>query len=268
MASFTFGQTVRRLSTTTSCLGRKINIQKPAMPWIERRILNAVTVPLLPHETRTPPQICLEEQRKKENEKKSELQEAYEAFRTKDCLKMLSENQMVAICHVLPMTSRDFFNVRIKIHTAGMKLKFANNRWIRNAIQNSRFENLEPFFTSDNIYILCEETRLTDLMAVLKKTPEIQLLGGLVENRIMSKAAMQDAAKLPSLDIMRGELLTILSASASKTSRLLGRHQTELSSNLGQLVKQGRSGDADHEKAKDPDIVQNESNSVDGEGES
>ena len=49
---------------------------------------------------------------------------------------------------------------------------------------------------------------------------------------------MQDAAKLPPLDIMRGELLTILSASANKTSRLLGRHQADLSVNLAQLVKQ------------------------------
>lgn len=55
----------------------------------------------------------------------------------------------------------------------------------------------------------------------------------------MSREDILNAVKLPPLNIMRGQLLTILSASASKTSRLLNRHQQELSINLGQLVKQG-----------------------------
>ena len=66
----------------------------------------------------------------------------------------------------------------------------------------------------------------------------LSVLGGLVEDRILSRAKMQEAAKLPSLDVMRGELLTILSTSACKTSSLLGKHQTELSSILTQLVKE------------------------------
>ncbi|GFS21790.1 39S ribosomal protein L10, mitochondrial [Elysia marginata] len=208
-------------------MGVKTNIQKPRMPWIERRILNAVTVPLLPPDLRPLPQKCQEEKQAKENACRSELQEAYEAFRTKDTWHMLSQNKMVAICHILPMTSRDFFNVRVKVHNAGMKLKFANNKWARSV------------------------TVMFIMHAQSKRA------GGLVEDRILSRAGMQDAAKLPPLDIMRGELLTILSASAGKTSRLLGRHQTELSANLAQLVKQQSEGYGDVDSAgQDKDAPQ------------
>lgn len=62
--------------------------------------------------------------------------------------------------------------------------------------------------------------------------------GGVVDNRIMSREAIMNAAKLPSLDILRGELVTILNSSAGKTSRLLNRHQQDLSQNLEMLVKQ------------------------------
>lgn len=237
----TIVQTVRMFSTCQRSMS-KVNIQKPRMPWIERRILNAVTVPLYPPDLRPLPQKCQEEHEKKQIKRKSELQEAYEAFRIKDTFQMLSSNKMVAICHILPMPPRDFFNVRIKVHNAGMKLKFSNNRWSKAAVKNTRLQNLEPYFTSDNVFLFCDEVNMVELMLLLKKIPGLQLLGGLVEDRILSRGDIQEAAKLPPLDIMRGELLTILSASASKTSRLLGRHQTELSLNLEQLVKQQTSG--------------------------
>ncbi|RUS87717.1 hypothetical protein EGW08_004558 [Elysia chlorotica] len=243
MANKCIWNTVRLFSTTQRSMGRKVNIQKPRMPWIERRILNAVTEPLLPPDRRPLPEKCLEAHTIKENARKSELEKAYEDFRIKETFNELSEHKMVAICHILPMTPRDFFNVRINVHNAGMKLKFANNRLAKAAVQNSRLRNLEPYLTSDNVFILCEETRLEQLMLALKKIPELQLLGGLVEDRILSRAGMMDAAKLPPLDIMRGELLTILSTSARKTSSLLNRHQTELSANLSQLVKQEGVGD-------------------------
>ncbi|KAK3744904.1 hypothetical protein RRG08_058084 [Elysia crispata] len=231
-------QTLRMFSTTHQSMGTKINIQKPRMPWIERRILNSVTEPLVPPDLRSLPQKCLEKHLIKQNAYKSELQEAYEAFSTKDTFEKLFEHKIVAICHILPMTSRDFFQVRVKMHNAGMKLKFVNNILAKAAIQKSKLQNLELYLTSHNVFILCEETKLAQLMLALKKTPELQLLGGLVEDRILSRAKMQEAAKLPSLDVMRGELLTILSTSACKTSSLLGKHQTELSSILTQLVKE------------------------------
>ena len=66
-------QTLRLFSTTSRSMGTKINIQKPRMPWIERRILNAVTKPLFPPDRRPLPQKCLDEQKAKDIARRSEV---------------------------------------------------------------------------------------------------------------------------------------------------------------------------------------------------
>jgi len=225
--------------STCNILCRKINIQKSNVPGTERRILNAVTVPILPPDTRPLPQQCYDETKLKKQAVTTELTKAYLAFRLQQAIKLFNENSMVAICHIVPMTSRDSFNVRAKIVTAGMQIIFARNDLAKQAIQNTRLQNLEPLLVSSNAYIASEKNMLPELVSILRKTPELVLLGGLVENRIMSRDDILKVVKLPPLDIMRGELLAILSASASKTSRLLGKHQQELSVNLDQLIKQG-----------------------------
>lgn len=248
MAS-TRGLIVRQFSTSSRLL-KKPNITKPRVPWTERRILNAVTIPLFPPDPRPLPQKCYDELKAKADSRKSELTEAYEAFRLRQTVKMFNENKMVAICHILPMTPRDAFNVKTKIVTAGMNFMFSNNKWSKAAVQNSRLQNLEPYFTSDNVYIVSQDNKVKELIAILRKTPELQLLGGLVEDRILSRDMWMNIAKLPSLDILRGELVTILSASAAKTSRLLGKHQQDLSINLDQLVRQGSATTESDENSK------------------
>ena len=53
---------------------------------------------------------------------------------------------------------------------------------------------------------------------------------------------MLRCSKLPSLELMRGELVTILGSSASRTRSLLGNHQQMLAANLDQYVKQSQEG--------------------------
>ena len=65
-----------------------------------------------------------------------------------------------------------------------------------------------------------------------------------MDNAILSKEGLVRASKLPGLEMMRGELVTILGASASRTRTLLGSHQQALAANLDQYVKQGQEADA------------------------
>ncbi|CAG5128483.1 unnamed protein product [Candidula unifasciata] len=232
----------RYFSTSYVLCGRKPNIQRPRIPGTERRILDAVTVPVLPPDTRPLPQQCFDALELKRQANTSELGAAYLAFRLQQAIKMFNENTMVVICHNIPLIPRDAFRVKAKIVTAGMKIMFARNDIAQKAIAGTRLRNLEPFLVSDNVYIVSDKNLIPELVALLKKTPELQLLGGLVEDHILSRDDILNLAKLPPLDIMRGELLSILSASASTTSRHLSAHQEELSNNLDQLVKQ--SGDS------------------------
>ena len=62
-------------------------------------------------------------------------------------------------------------------------------------------------------------------------------LAGIVDDRMLSREHFIQAAKLPPIDTLRGELLTILDSSASNTTQLLTHHQQILSMSLEQFIK-------------------------------
>ena len=57
------------------------------------------------------------------------------------------------------------------------------------------------------------------------------------EGRILDRAGLLKLQNLPSIDVLRGELCSILQMSAQKTLRLLQSNQQNLSANLTQYVK-------------------------------
>jgi len=230
-------QVCRSISTTAHRHRRVFWTTRPLPRGTERRILNAVTVPVFKE---TPPFP----KKQKKNEI-SEVQEAYNAFKLREAQELLTQNQMVAVCHRLPTTNRDFLQLRAKIFLAGLQLRFIRNDLAIKATENTKLQNLKPYFNSSNAYIISEVPKIPELIKVLKKCPELQLLGGLVEDRIMSRDELLAAAKLPPLDVVRGQLVSLLASHASTTSRLLGHHQGALSASLTQLVKQGSEGGED-----------------------
>ena len=54
---------------------------------------------------------------------------------------------------------------------------------------------------------------------------------------MLSREEFLQTAKLPPINTLQGELLTILDSSASNTSQLLTHHQQMLSMNLEQFIK-------------------------------
>ncbi len=55
--------------------------------------------------------------------------------------------------------------------------------------------------------------------------------------RFLSKKQLQNLAAMPHIDVLRGELCSILQSPARKTVSLLGSNQQALSMNLEQYVK-------------------------------
>ncbi|XP_055869577.1 39S ribosomal protein L10, mitochondrial-like [Biomphalaria glabrata] len=232
-------KSVCRYFSTSSRLLKKPNIQKPRVPWTERRILNAVSTPILPPDERPLPIRCCDEMNAKIAARETELSQAYKAFRKKQIVKMFTENKMVAICHIVPMIPRDAFSVRAKIMAAQINLCFANKKFVREYLEESKYRNLEPYIASDTVYVVSPDNKVAQLLAVLRKTPELQLLGGLVEDTIMSKEMMINFSKMPPIEVLQGELLTILTSSIATTSHLLSTQQEQLSYNLSQLTQRG-----------------------------
>ncbi|KAK6961020.1 YmL10, partial [Biomphalaria glabrata] len=77
---------------------------------------------------------------------------------------------------------------------------------------------------------------------------------GLVEDTIMSKEMMINFSKMPPIEVLQGELLTILTSSIATTSRLLSTQQEQLSYNLSQLSQRGEEASVETNNDEPKDI--------------
>lgn len=62
-------------------------------------------------------------------------------------------------------------------------------------------------------------------------TPELTVMGGLIEGRVFKAPAVQDVASLPALDTLRAQLIGLISSPASQITGILGQ------ASGGQLVR-------------------------------
>ena len=80
---------------------------------------------------------------------------------------------------------------------------------------------------------------------------DIYVLAGFVDDRMLSREHFIQAAKLPPIDTLRGELLTIIDSSASNTSQLLTHHQQMFSMSLEQFIKDQNETSTQSEQPKE-----------------
>ncbi|XP_076458846.1 large ribosomal subunit protein uL10m-like isoform X2 [Babylonia areolata] len=219
----------------------KVNIQHPKPRHDARRLFEAITRPIIPPEPIPHTEVCA--RRKAKILESLHEVNPYEEFLLKQCTKMLEENRMVAVCQALPMSAEQRKAAGNKLLKKGLKLCFFSNPLMRQSIDDSVLVNLSPLLISHNLFVVSKEPLIQDLVAILRKIPELILLGGRVDGYLLSREAMLKCAKLPSLDVLRGELVTILGSSASRTHSVLGQHQQTLARNLDQYIKQSQGGE-------------------------
>ncbi|KAI0212946.1 39S ribosomal protein L10, mitochondrial [Lamellibrachia satsuma] len=214
----------------------KINVKRPATH-LERNILAAITKPIYldkPDEAFI--NRCSVVQRESRGVA-AEQENLYEKFLVRECKKVFAENSMVIVAQPLATSGRKQRLINIKFVKKNLTLmRFANSIMLQ-AIEDTKWANLKPLFCARSVFIVSDEPRVADLMAVLKKTPEFVILGGVVDNMILNRAGLARYAALPSLDLVRGELCSVLNGVVNKTRRLLTSHQQQLAVNLDQYVK-------------------------------
>nr|XP_056720609.1 39S ribosomal protein L10, mitochondrial [Euleptes europaea] len=148
------------------------------------------------------------------------------------------ENNMIAICQYNYAPGYDIILMRHRLRKYNIHAKFFPSEVVRTFLMESKYKNLLPLFVGRNVLLVSPETRAQEMLRVLKRIPQINLLGACVDNTIMSKEGFTNYAKLPSVEATQGEVVGALSLLPSQTSALLQRGPVHLISLLDQYVKQ------------------------------
>jgi large subunit ribosomal protein L10 len=142
-------------------------------------------------------------------------------------------NESVLVTHYQGLTMPQLDELRAKMREHGIIFKITKNRITKLALEKTKCKELSNLFTGATAVAFSNDAIISAriLSKFAKDNENLKLLGGIMGEELLDKAAVQNVANLPTLDEARAKIVGILATPASKfVSILLAR--SEKMSNL------------------------------------
>ncbi len=135
---------------------------------------------------------------------------------------VFSNTGVVVVAHYSGLTVADMTDLRVKIKQEGGQVKVAKNRLAKLALQGKDQEGISDLFSGPTLIAYSDDPVSAPKIAVefAKKNEKLVILGGAMGAEIMDVNAIKTLASLPSLDELRGKMVGLLQAPATKIARV------------------------------------------------
>jgi large subunit ribosomal protein L10 len=133
-----------------------------------------------------------------------------------------NEVGVVVVTRNLGMSVAQSTALRGKIRDAGATYKVAKNRLAQLAIQDTDYAGIDSMFTGPTA-IATSVDPVAAAKAVVdfaKTTDKIEIVGGAMGTHVLNADGIKALASMPSLDEMRGTLIGLIQAPATKIAQL------------------------------------------------
>ncbi|XP_023618369.1 39S ribosomal protein L10, mitochondrial isoform X4 [Myotis lucifugus] len=183
---------------------------------------------------------------------------------------VFQNNRMIAVCQNVPLGAEDKLfmqhrlrkhNILVKAfpnqlmwpvtqvgssssHSSPMNPSFLRFQILKPFLEDSKYRNLLPLFVGHNLLLVSKEPKVKEMVRILKGVPFLPLLGGCIDDTILSRQGFINYSKLPSLDLVQGELVGGLTLLTAQTHALLQHQPLHLTALLDQYVRQQHQGDS------------------------
>ncbi len=134
---------------------------------------------------------------------------------------MFNDSQFVAVLHFNDLKSQDWNDIRLKLDKHDISMKVIPTKVTRKALNDTKFSNLCSLLHGTTSLAFSEKPCINDLLKVIKNESKLYLLGGVVDNELMTVKTIQDYAKMPTKDTVHSQLVTILNSQQMRLARLL-----------------------------------------------
>jgi len=129
----------------------------------------------------------------------------------------------VVVTHYSGLTVSELEDLRGQMREAGASFKVTKNRLTRLALQNTKFEGLTDLFTGPTAVAVSDDPVAAAKVVVnyAKKNEKLIVVGGAMGEQKLDVDGVKALATLPSLDELRGKLVGLLNAPATKIAGVL-----------------------------------------------
>lgn len=155
--------------------------------------------------------------------KESKVDKTEKAEVVSDLNKVFADAGSVVVAHYSGMTVAEMGELRARMRAAGASFRVAKNRLAVRALQGTAVEAISHLFKGPTGIAVSSDPVAASKVAVAyaKDNNKLVILGGSVGATALDANGVKALAELPSLDQLRGKILGLLQAPATKIAGVL-----------------------------------------------
>jgi len=146
----------------------------------------------------------------------------------------------IVIVHCIGLTVEESTSLRTKMRNENCNFKVTKNRIARIALKDTKYQHMDSMFKGPTAIGSSSDPVMAAKILVdyAKENEKLVIIGGGLEDKALSKIDVEALAKLPSLNDLRGKLVGLLQAPASKILRLSVEPASQVLRTISQKSKQ------------------------------
>ena len=148
---------------------------------------------------------------------------------------VFSETSVVVITRNLGLTVAQSTDLRLKMRDAGAQFKVAKNRLALIALEGTKYGPIGNMLTGPTALATSIDPVAAAKVAVefAKTNDRLEIVGGAMGDTLLDVNGVKALASLPSLDELRGKLVGLIQAPASKIARTVSEPGAQLARVFG-----------------------------------
>jgi large subunit ribosomal protein L10 len=143
---------------------------------------------------------------------------------------VLAKTGVVVVAHYAGLTVSDMTKLRRDMQDAGGKVKVAKNRLVKLALEGTDAKGIADLLRGPTCIAYSDDPIAAPKVAVkfAKANQKFVILGGAMGPQVLDAKGVNALATLPSLDELRGKLIGLIQAPASKIARTINEPGAQL----------------------------------------
>ncbi|TLP48764.1 MULTISPECIES: 50S ribosomal protein L10 [Cohaesibacter] len=151
----------------------------------------------------------------------------------------LNSAEVVVVAHYAGLTVAEMTALRSQARDAGVTVQVAKNRLVKLALQGTDAEPLADLFKGQTVIATSGDPVSAPKVAseFAKKNDKLVILGGAMGTTVLDTAGVNALATMPSLDELRGKIIGVIQAPATKVAQVLQAPGGQLARVFGAYAK-------------------------------
>ena len=148
---------------------------------------------------------------------------------------VFNEAGVVVVTRNLGLSVAASTELRGKMREAGASYKVAKNRLAKLALKDTQYEGLTDLLTGPTALGYSEDPVAAAKAAVdfAKSNDKLEIVGGSMGGQMLDEAGIKALASMPSLDELRGTIVGLVNAPATKIARVISEPANKLARVFG-----------------------------------